>query len=276
LREEGLTFNYVMGLCPIDESRRILTVFGRNRELPGKFPVFRYLVYSDGDSLRELVKHHDQATVLNDRGGSTGSPYLGDFHWGLLDGGRIVHAQTHQRNRISGPGSRYALHVLGLSGGPGSVIEVDYEPMALPETLRQLKTRHFREINLTIEPPPALQALLNETRFLPPFQALRTDGDLIFLFKFNPQNEELERSIEEAERSGEDIAEGIYSRFEPYRVDIVSASAGRLIARAEFSCIPDVIKDGRAYRLTQRADAFPKVENYRIDPAVYAGGQTLQ
>jgi hypothetical protein len=119
-----------------------------------------------------------------------------------------------------------------------------------------------------------LQALLDETRFLPAFQAMRTDGDLIFLFKFNILNEELERSITEAEMKGEEIPVGIYSRFGPYQVDIVSASSGQLVAEAEFSCVPDVIKDGRAYRLKTSADAFPRVECYRIDPAVYTGSRT--
>ena len=223
-----------------------------------------------------LVKHHSLAYVLNDRGGSTRSPYLGDFHWGLLDENRIVHAQTHQGDQGNGPGSSYDLNVLDLNDGSSVVIEVDYEPRVLPDSLRELKTQRFREINLTIEPPPALQAALNETGFFPAFQALRTDGDLVFLFKFNPVNEGLERSIADAERNGEEIPDGIYSQFEPYQVDIVSVSSGGLIARAEFSCTPDVIKDGRAYRLTQRADAFPKVERYRVDPAVYRAGRFPQ
>ena len=268
--EEHLTFSYVTRMAALDMNRQIYDVFGRNRVLPGKFPDFKYLIYFDGNSLSELVKHQSLDSVLNDRGGSTNSPYLGDFHWGLLDGNRIIHAQTHQRNKGNGPGSSYALNVLDLNDGSGSVIEVGYEPLALPDVFRKLKTQHFKRINLTVEPPPALQALLDETGFFPAFKALRTDGDLVFLFKFSPLNEELEQTIEDAERAGEALAEGIYSRFEPYAVDIVSISSGGLIAQAEFSCIPDVIKAGRAYRLNTRTDAFPKVECYVVDPAVYS------
>ncbi|MFA9453995.1 MAG: hypothetical protein ACERK6_08780 [Candidatus Aminicenantaceae bacterium] len=273
ISEQSLTFNTMTDLCLLDESRRIYALFGRNRDLPGKFPVFNYLVYHDGNSLEELVKHHSRAYVLNNRGGSTSSPYLGDFHWGVLTKNRIVHAQTHQGNKDNGPGSSYALNILDLNGGSDAVIEVEYDPAVLPDSLRELKTQHFREINLTIEPPPALQALLNEIRLFPAFQAMRTDSDLVFLFKFNPDNEELERSIEEAEMNGEEIPEGIYARFEPYQVDIVNVSSGRLVVQAEFSCIPDVIKNGRAYRLNKRADAFPKVECFLIDPAVYRSGK---
>ena len=273
---EDLTWSYVTRMVTLDADRRIYDVFGRNRNLSGKFPVFNYLLYSDGESLKKLVKHHSLAYVLNDRGGSTRSPYLGDFHWGLLDENRIVHAQTHQGDQGNGPGSSYDLNVLDLNDGSSVVIEVDYEPRVLPDSLRELKTQRFREINLTIEPPPALQAALNETGFFPAFQALRTDGDLVFLFKFSPLNEELEQTIEDAEREGEALAEGIYSRFEPYTVDIVSISSGRLIARAEFSCIPDVIKEGRAYRLNTRTDAFPKVECYKVNPAVYSSDRSPQ
>jgi hypothetical protein len=269
VREQSLTFSYVTNLCPLDTTRRICALFARNRDLRGKFPVFNILVYQDGSSLRELVKHHSLAEVLNDRGGSTDSPYLGGFHWSLLSKDRLVHAQTHQGTAENGPASTYALHVLDLEGGTGTVIEVEYEPEILPDGLRELTTYRNPRINLTIEPPPVLQALLDDVRFFPAFQALRTDGDLVFLFRFNPVNERLERSILEAEMSGAEIPEGIYSRFEPYAVDIVSLSSGRLIVRAEFTCIPDVIKAGRAYRLNTRTDAFPKVECYVIDPAVY-------
>jgi hypothetical protein len=266
---EDLTWSYVTRMVTLDEDRRIYDVFGRNRVLPGKFPDFKYLIYCDRNSLSQLVKHQSLDSVLNDRGGSTNSPYLGDFHWGLLDGNRIVHAQTHQGNKGKGPGSSYTLNVLDLNDGSGSVIEVGYEPLALPDVFRELKTQHFKRINLTVEPPPALQALLDETGFFPAFKALRTDGDIVFLFRFSPVNEELEQSIAGAEQNGEELPEGIYARFEPCKVDIVDTVAGRLITRAEFSCIPDVIKNGRAYRLNTRKDAFPKVECYRIDPAVY-------
>ena len=270
IRGQTLTFSYMTDLYLLDDSRRIYALFGRNRDLPGKFPDFKYLIYFDGNSLEELVKHNSLDSVLNDRGGSTDSPYLGDFHWGLLDENRIVHAHTHQGKEDKGSGSSYSLNILGLDDGSSSVIKVEYDPEVLPDSLRTLMTYHNRRIGLTIEPPPVLQALLDDVQFFPAFKALRTDGDLVFLFRFNPVNEELERSITEAERNGEELPEGIYSRFEPYTVDIVDTAVGRLAVRAEFSCIPDVIKDGRAYRLNTRKDAFPKVECYRIDPAVYA------
>lgn len=267
--EEGLTFSYVMRLYTLYEDRRIYYVLGRNRDLPGKFPVFKYLLYSDGNSLEELVKHHSRAYVLNQNGGSSSSAYLGEFHWGMLNKNRIVFAQTHHENAGDRPGYHYILNIRDLTDGSASRIEVGYEPMVFPQSLKEIKTRHFREINLTIKPPSELQAILNEARFLPAFKALRTDGDFVFLFKFNPVNEELEQGIEDAEMNGEEIADKIYSRFEPYSVEIVDVSAGRLVARAKLSCIPDVIKDGRAYRLFTPVDTFPKVECYRVDPAVY-------
>jgi hypothetical protein len=270
---ERLTFSYVTGMDILAAGRWILDVFGRNRDLPGKFPDFRYLLYSDGDSLEELIKHNSLDSVLNDSGGSTDSPYLGDFHWGVLNGSRIVHASTHQRKMGNGSGSTYSLNVLGLDDGSRSVIDVEYEPEVLPDSLRTLMTYRNRRIGLTIEPPPVLQSLLDDVRFLPAFQALRTDGDLVFLFRFNAVNEELERSIQEAEGNGEEIPEGTYSRFEPYTVDIVDTAAGKLAARAEFSFIPNVIKAGRAYRLITPPDSFPKVECYRVDPAVYQTGR---
>jgi hypothetical protein len=273
-RRENLTFGYVTHMVALDEQRRIFHLFGRNRNLPGLFPVFKYLLLSDAESLEVLVKHHSRAYVLNNKGGSSSSPYLGSLHWTLLDAGGLLYAQTHQNGKAEGrPESEYVLNILNTADRSVSRIPIPYDPTPIPPSLKRLETQHFREINLTVEPPPNLQELLNKLEFFPAFKALRTDGDLVFVFKFHPGNEELESSIEKAEREGEEIPEGIYNRFQPYNVDVVDSASGRLAARAQFSCIPDVIKDGRAYRLFKPADDFPRVERYRVNPEVYQAGR---
>ena len=274
-RQYSLTFNYVTHMVALDERRRIFHLFGRNRNLPGLFPVFKYLLLSDGESLEVLVKHHSRAYVLNDRGGSSSSPYLGGLHWVLLDAERLLYAQTHRNGGDAGgkSASEYVLNILHLSDRSVSRIPIPYDPLPLPASLRTLETQHFREIRLTIEPPPNLQAQLDKVEHFPAFKALRTDGDLVFVFKFHPINEELEQSIARAEREGEEVPEGIYERFEPCSVDVVDAASGRLMARAVFSCIPDVIRAGRAYRLFKPAADFPNVECYKVSSEVYEAGR---
>jgi hypothetical protein len=274
-RQDNLTFSFVTHMAALDEQRRIYHLFGRNRNLPGIFPVFKYLILADGGSLEVLVKHHSRAYVLNDRGGSTSSPYLGALHWALLDAGRLLYAQTHRNGEDSGGREpEYVLNILHLNDRSVSRIPIPYEPLSIPTSLRTLETQHFREISLTIEPPPNLQDQLNKVESFPAFKALRSDGDLVFVFKFHPMNEELERTIERANREGEELPEGIYERFEPYSVDVVNTVSGRLAARAVFSCIPDVIRAGRAYRLFKPADDFPRVECYRVNPDVNEAGRS--
>jgi len=53
-------------------------------------------------------------------------------------------------------------------------------------------------------------------------------------------------------------------------VDIIDLATGRLTARAEFPFLPEVIRDGFAYRLFTPEDDFPAVRVYRIDPRLYA------
>jgi len=267
---ENLTFNYVTHLIALDEEHRLFHLFGRNRNLPGLFPVFKYLLLSQGGSIEVLVKHHSKAYVLNNRGGSTDSPFLGSFHWALMAQNRLLYAQTHPtENPGGGSGPKYILNLLDLGNRSLSQITVDYEPIPLPQVLKELKPQHFREIDLTIDVPENLQSALNQVDFFPAFKALRTDGDLIFVFMFNPENEKLEQLIQKADREGEELPTGIYEKFEPYSVDVVDAAAGRLIARAQFPCLPDLIKHGRAYRLFKPADDFPKVECYRVDQVLY-------
>jgi hypothetical protein len=187
----------------------------------------------------------------------------------------LVYAQTHQTQPVDRAGEPASvLSILTLADRSLSRVTIGYDPVPLPATLKKLEPLHFRDINLTIEVPRNLQDLLTKVEFFPAFKALRTDGDLIFLFRFQPMNEELDVRIEKAEREGEDIPDHIYSQYQSYTVDIVDAAAGRLAGRAVFSCIPDVIRAGRAYRLFKPTDDFPRVECYRVNPDVYGTGRS--
>jgi len=102
-----------------------------------------------------------------------------------------------------------------------------------------------------------IREIMQDTEFYPPLKALRSDRGVLFGFHFAP-TDSAGRDFED-----EDL------ETEPHLVDIIDLSTGRLAARAEFPFLPEVIRDGRAYRLYTPVDDFPAVHTYRISESLY-------
>lgn len=103
---------------------------------------------------------------------------------------------------------------------------------------------------------PIVQKIMAETEYHPPLKAVRADQGFIFGFHYSPADSVVRVLEEDWE-------------VEPHLADIVDLSTGRLLARAGFPFLPEVIRDGMVYRLFTPADGLPAVYVYRIDRSLY-------
>ena len=101
---------------------------------------------------------------------------------------------------------------------------------------------------------------MKESEYYPPLKALRTDRGLIFGFHHSEADSILRILDDDLE-------------VESHLADLVDPATGRLLGRAEFPFLPEVIRDGMAYRLFTPADGYPAVRVYRIDPDLYEKGR---
>lgn len=269
-KQEDLSFRYFRSVCPLDSERKIICLFGQNLRAEGRYPVFYYLLYTHQGELSRLTEHRSKSNIKNKpaESGSSGNELLGGFHWDLLNEREIVFSATWDDRQNDGKAQFYALHVMDIETKRERKIIIPFEPLPMSPYLRELKPFYLKAQNRTLEPNADLAALLSRQEQFPTMKALRTDGDHIFIFKFNLVNEERDKKIMIAARAGEAVGDEISGRGEPYEADVISASRGRLISRARFPFIPDVIKNGRAYKI-QTVGGFPAVVSGRIEAAVY-------
>ncbi len=268
--DEDLNFSMMEAIYSLNETERIIGLFGQDMEIEGDFPVFKYLLHETSDTLVTIAKYHSMGSIKNKNGGGSNSiDYQGDFHFGLLNNNKVVYTETYYDVEKNEEGSKYILHIRNIYNDKISQIKVDFQPVTIPGPVKELKPYENKRINLHIPVDPRRQSILDKTEFFPPIKELITDKNLIFVFLPNPKNEELEK-IEDENDDDEDFVLG--EEYLPYKVDIIDIEAGRIVARAEFSFIPDIIKNGYAYRLLRPDDAFPTVEKYKIDVRLFDSG----
>jgi hypothetical protein len=265
-KNENLTFNMFESVFCLDEERRIIGLFGQNMSVEGKHPVFYYILDYDRGKITLLAKSHSMANVKNENGGgSSSNDLLGEFHWGFINGKEIVYSGTWSDIEEAGEHRSYILHVIDIESHNEREIRVPYEPGETSRYMRELKPFFVKVLNRSVSPNPDLKALMDRQKYFPPFKALRTDGETIFLFKYSLPNTELDKRIELAERAGEEFS----GQYEPYDVDVISSTEERLVAKTRFPFIPDVIKMGKAYKIDVM-DGFPVIRCAEVNPDLYA------
>ena len=253
-RREELNFTMMEDIYSLDESRRVIGLFGQNMIVEGNFPVFKYILYIEPDTLVELVKYHSHGHIKQNNGSSS-IDYQGDLEWGFLSDNQIVYTETHYDKSETENGHQYFLFTLSLDDKKIENIAIEYNSIRIPGNLKVTENQDKRSI-------------LNDTEFFPPFMELRTDGNMVFAFMYNIKNEENDQREDEEDENGDDIVVP-EDEWEPYLVDVINAGTGKLVSKATFKFIPDIIKNGYAYRLLKPNDEFPTIEKYRINPAVY-------
>jgi hypothetical protein len=257
LNEEfNLNFTMMEQIYSVNDNRRLIGMFGQNMNLEGKYPVHQFILDLQPDTLIKIAQYHSRKAIKTNNG-SNGVKFQGELLWDMLVGERVVYTETYYEKSAPPDKAEYYLKVYSLQKHSEKTIIRPYTPLKIPADRKTLKPVHVESINLHIDPNPEVQEILDDTEFYPPLRTLKADGNVIFAFLYNNNDDDEGDEIEEQ------------NIVEQYIVDVIDADAGLLIARAEFPFIPDVIRNGYAYRLRKSEEEFPTIEKYRIDPAVY-------
>ena len=143
---------------------------------------------------------------------------------------------------------QYAIHVVSLKDLNRRKITLQYSPVEIPDSVKDSHFARFKaleEMSLTLYPPKKIIDMVKDTQYYPPLQRVFADGGIVVALTF------------QRNKKGEFVA------------DIFDIVSGGYLRSAYFCDVPDVIKNGYAYRLYTPKDGYPVVEKYRIDPRVY-------
>jgi hypothetical protein len=260
IQEKGFTFTMLNRVVSLGPRLRVIDLFALDQTLEQGFNGFSQLLLASPDTLIELVHYDSHGTVQTDPQSSTSVDFQGELLWCMLDRDQLLYIETRVDVELAEDGDggepAYILTTLNLSDLSTEQVAIPYAPLRIPVECKGLEPTHSEFLDRWFEPEPAVKEVLSGTTYYPPLKALMSDGGRLFGFRYS-----------EIDTSDAEDEEVVATRPRP--VDIIDVESGRLVAEAMFPFIPQVIRDGFAYRLYLPGDDFPSIMRFRIDPRIY-------
>ena len=256
IQDRGYTFTMLNEVVSLDADHRLINLFALDMANEELFPSFEQILYIRPDTLIELCRYHAKNSVRTGPGSNNGLSLQGELLWSLIDGDRLVYTESGIDYSIEKDSASYFLHIVSLRDLEGDTLAVPFQPLRVPAACRSREYHYFEVLGRRIDYDPLVIQMDGQVEHYPPLKALRADGALLFGFSFS----ELDSIWHDIEEEG---------RMIPSTVDLIDLDRDRLVARAEFPFIPDVIRDGYAYLLHAPEDDFPSIRRYRIDTRLY-------
>jgi len=226
----------------IPESERTVTV----ETIDGKtVSSIIALVYKNGENIKNIYAMGYPVEKANI------NPERGRFHFDLLPGRRVVYTFAAVHKTFENGSWYYSLFVHDLKTLEKVEIKKPYTPVAIPDSVIYYKDDEIPKIsfertrNRLLEEEKERTKMLEELKYYAGVKDLLTDGDFIFVFtfEFNEENEQV--------------------------VEVINSRTGELISSAYFPFEPQIIKNGYAYKIGKNEEGFYVIEKYKINPAVY-------
>ena len=203
------------------------------------------LVYKNGENIENIYAMGYPVEKGNV------NPERGRFHFDLLPDRRVVYTFAAVHKTFENGKWYYSLFVHDLKNLEKVEIKKPYTPVAIPDSVIYYKDDAIPRItnerirNRLLEKEKERSKKLKELKFYAAVKQLLTDGDFIFVFtfEFNEENKQV--------------------------VEIIDSGTGKLISSAYFPFEPQIIKNGYAYKIGKNEEGFYVIEKYKIDPAVY-------
>jgi|GEM_PF-2483017 len=220
-----------------------------------------FIIYETADSVRILANYIKSYPTNID---VTIAKELAAFLVKLLPGNRLVYIHTYHDSRINEEGATYTLTFLSLDTFEKSTlihtytpVEFDWQPGIIVGDLKQTNPRLYQRVQ---ERKRLTEKVIAERKFRSPLRSLFVDGNTIFAATFLETKPGMVLT-DVFDGSREEYIHSVSLPDTLYWLDvspiIVNSSMYRL--------------NGSPYTISGEnvIIGFPRIEKYRIDPAVY-------
>ena len=158
---------------------------------------------------------------------------LGELYWEVLPDRRVIYVDANEDIYKKRTGSFYTINLLSLDGRKVKQITHKFTPVEFPESIQKIKV-------------PEVKAIIDK-KYYPSIELMKIDRYYAFMFTYNKNDDD------------------------EILTDVFDLKAGKYITSVYFPFIPDEIKNGHAYKISDyyQTNEFPEIEKYKINPAVY-------
>ena len=246
----------------LDKSKKIIEASVRIRQQSTEFPYYSLLLFEYDNQFYEIAKYrmiNRLQLILKTENNlalpiSIILPFRGELEWGLTNSGEIVFSHPGHDNVRTGENNAYTINIFDPSDLNVRRIERLYEPQVLADSIvtnldkgiLNMSNRYsFITEKIAEDAIDGLHDTLEDNIYYAPFQKLITDRNIIYVVTYD------------------------YKETSGFLTDIFDIESMEYLRSAYFEIVPDIIKNGFAYRLSKNSDGFDIVEKYKIDPKVY-------
>jgi hypothetical protein len=198
------------------------------------------IAYDKNGNLKVLATYPDESVVFTRRINMS-LAFHGELLFDVVENDKIIYMESYTDTKDSS----YIIHVYNPHNDSRSTITKKYNPVKItPEE----KVKAYDYLHVWYNPVEIYSRCgknIRETKFHPSLQEIKTDGILLFAIT-NTKNE---------------IGE--------FLTDIFDMESEKYIKSVYFSMIPDVIRDGFAYKTDFNRELPNKIKKYRVNTKVY-------
>jgi len=241
----------------LDADRLLINLLALNVTRPAPDNASLDLLCGTTDGLSVICSYPNFSVVMMEGGANSTVPFQGDLIWSVIDTDHIMYSHTLIDRVEEEDSFAYHLIAVDLSDMSTDTLTVPWNPKTMPQAVKTRRPYYNKRLDRHFKADPVIQEVMDAVKVYPPLKDLRVDRGIVFGFHFAP-----------TDSFGNDFEKDDIE-VEPHLVDIIDLATGNLLARAEFPFLPEVIRDGMAYRLYTPENDFPAVYSYRIDPALY-------
>lgn len=253
LRKSGLKLNRHRYIAAINETDRLMMFETQKMGSQNSDHYEDFIVLTRPDTMITIAQYKktDAITIPNGKMGSF-NQLLGKLYYDLLPENRVMYTHTGYDTKTNEQVPTYTLHIQSMETHEKTEITINYAPLEITEdpaaqfkemiSAEGISKEAEKDIKDMIE---SVERRFKNVSYKPPLQGILTDGMFVFAFTFrvNENNEIL--------------------------THIINAQTKIHLSTGYFPFIPQVIKNGYAYRTNTNKEGFYIVEKYKIDTAVY-------
>ena len=235
----------------ISETEHVYTIGAMDKDRNNRDHSEILLFYDSQDTIITLARY-TQSNYIVGPSMSRAMGNLGMLLVEILPGNRIIFTHTYHDSEINETKSTYTLTILSLDTfkktyitHPYTPVAIEWEPLEYPDDYRERNPEQYKQAQ---EMNEITEKFIAERKYQSTLFRIAVDGEFIFAF---------------TAFSG-DASETI--------VDIFDGSTGKYLRSALFPVsYMSQIRNGYLYKVNNyfQTDDFPKIEKFKIDPAVY-------
>jgi len=260
LREDILMFNgwnnaFLKSMTYLTETKQLIHVSGRKRLDEGKVDQFNGLIINNEGILNtkvSILEEHIYRYTSEGRDASLSFnlDFLNKFSWALATDNRLVYYDSGEDSKNSGGIQVYTLSVISENTENVTQITREYERVEISteqlnrfDGLVEGNAQLFPELKDFLD---GVKDIMRAEKYTIALQEILVNGEFVFAFTYKQnENEEL-------------------------LADIFNLDTGGYVSSAYFPGVPNRIKNGYVYYISRGSEKeFPKIEKYKIDPAVF-------